>query len=148
MKKRQIQWRFQDFPDGGGGRQPQRGTPTYYLANFQQKLHENKDIWAMRGRGRISCAFLDPPMKLSIEVYDYLRLKQYLISISLNPFVFINVSGKTILSTDVGSSNCASLRPGSPGTSSKLSWNVATESYFSNLKLSNYFIHGQSGVNG
>ena len=34
---------------GGGGHQSQRGTPTYDLANFRQKLHENEEIWAGRG---------------------------------------------------------------------------------------------------
>ena len=40
-----IQCRIQDFPEGGA--------PTYYLANFSQKLHENKEILSPRGGGRI-----------------------------------------------------------------------------------------------
>ena len=38
-----LQWQILDFP---GGRQPLRGAPTYYLTNFSQKLHENKEILA------------------------------------------------------------------------------------------------------
>ena len=67
---------------------------------------------------------------MSISWYYYLRLKQYLISICLNPFCSKNSSGKTILSTGVVSSNWVSLRPGSPGTSLKASWNVVTNFYF------------------
>ena len=49
----------------GGYRISQRGTnpgeaPTYYLANFSRKLHENEKIL---GRGHVSLALpLDPPM--------------------------------------------------------------------------------------
>ena len=46
------QWRIQDFPEGVC--QPM-GMPTYYLANFSQKLHANEDIWAKWG-----CVFLVP----------------------------------------------------------------------------------------
>ena len=61
------QWRIQDFPDGGGGRLPQReGAPTYYLTNFPQKLHANKKIDP--DEGRVPAAPpppppLDPPMQ-------------------------------------------------------------------------------------
>ena len=75
---------------------------------------------------------------MSISWWYYLRLKQYLISISLNPFSIVNSSGKIILSTGVASSNWASLRPGSPGTSLKSSCNIVTKFYFSNMKSSNY----------
>ena len=45
-----MQWRIQDFPKGG--RQlPRGGAPTYYLANFFRKLHENKEILGPRGGG-------------------------------------------------------------------------------------------------
>ena len=37
-----IQWRIQDFPEGGAN--PLRGAPTYHLTNFSSKLHENKEI--------------------------------------------------------------------------------------------------------
>ena len=41
-----IQWRIQDFLDGGGGLQPStpNGVPTYYLANFFRRRHENEEI--------------------------------------------------------------------------------------------------------
>ena len=34
-----LQWRIQDFPDGGGGgcANPKVGAPTYYLATFSPK---------------------------------------------------------------------------------------------------------------
>ena len=31
-----------------GGRQPKRGAPSYYLANFSRKLYENEDILGQR----------------------------------------------------------------------------------------------------
>ena len=37
-----VHWWIQDFPERG--RQPRRATPTYYLGNFSQKLHENEEI--------------------------------------------------------------------------------------------------------
>ena len=42
-----FQWRIQDFPEEGA-LTPKGGAPTYYLANFSQKLHENEEIL---GRG-------------------------------------------------------------------------------------------------
>ena len=52
------------------GRQSQRGGGTYYLANFYQKLHENKEISGQMGGGRTSLAPprdvrppLDPPLR-------------------------------------------------------------------------------------
>ena len=42
-----MQWRIQDFPEEGA-LSPKIGSPTYYLANFSQKLHENEEIL---GRG-------------------------------------------------------------------------------------------------
>ena len=33
----------------GGGANPERGAPTYYLTNFSLTLHENKEILAQRG---------------------------------------------------------------------------------------------------
>ena len=36
------------FPRGGGAN-PKGGAPTYYLANFSRKLHENEEIWGQRG---------------------------------------------------------------------------------------------------
>ena len=43
------------FPRGGGAN-PKGGAPTYYLANFCQKLHENEEILGQRGEGRASLA--------------------------------------------------------------------------------------------
>ena len=51
-----MQWRIQDFPDGGAPT-PEGGAPTYYLTNFSQKLHENEENLTQRG-GRAS---LRPP---------------------------------------------------------------------------------------
>ena len=36
------------FPRGGGTN-PKGGAPTYYLANFSRKLHENEEILGQRG---------------------------------------------------------------------------------------------------
>ena len=36
------------FPRGGGAN-PKGGAPTYYLANFSRKLHENEEIWGQGG---------------------------------------------------------------------------------------------------
>ena len=50
------------FPRGGGAN-PKEGAPTYYLANFSKKLHENEEIWGQRG-GRVPRAPpLDPPLR-------------------------------------------------------------------------------------
>ena len=34
----------------------QEGAPTYYLANFSRKLHENEEILGQRGKGDVSLA--------------------------------------------------------------------------------------------
>ena len=50
------------FPRGGGAN-PLGGAPTYYLANFSQKLHEDKEMFALGGRGAcVPRAPLDPPL--------------------------------------------------------------------------------------
>ena len=36
------------FPRGGGAN-PKVGVPTYYLANFSRKLHENEEILGQKG---------------------------------------------------------------------------------------------------
>ena len=41
------QW-IQDFRELGT--KPKRGAPTYYLANFPRKLHENEENWTVRAR--------------------------------------------------------------------------------------------------
>ena len=46
-----CQWRIQDFPEEGA-LTPKGGVPTYYLANFCRKLHENEEILGQRG-GRV-----------------------------------------------------------------------------------------------
>ena len=46
------------FPRGEGAN-PKGGAPTYYLANFSRKLHENEEILGQRG-GRASLA---PPLR-------------------------------------------------------------------------------------
>ena len=38
-----LQWRIEDFPEEGA-LTPKGGAPTYYLANFCRKLHENEEI--------------------------------------------------------------------------------------------------------
>ena len=45
-----VQWRIQDFPDGYTN--PNGGAPTFYLANFPQKLHENEEILGQGARGK------------------------------------------------------------------------------------------------
>ena len=40
------------FPRGGGAN-PKGGPPTYYLANFFRKLHENEEILGQRGGARV-----------------------------------------------------------------------------------------------
>ena len=56
-----LQWRIQDFPDGGAPT-PEGGAPTYYLTNFSQKLHENEENLTQRGGARVPAPPLDPPM--------------------------------------------------------------------------------------
>ena len=52
------------FPRGGGAK-PRRGrVPTYYLANFSQKLHENEEILGQRGDAHPSRPPLDPPLTM------------------------------------------------------------------------------------
>ena len=43
-----TQWRIQDYPEEGA-LTPKGGAPTYYLANFSRKLHENEEILGQRG---------------------------------------------------------------------------------------------------
>ena len=43
------------FPTGGGANPKGGGAPTYYFANFSQKLHENEEILGQRG-AHIPCA--------------------------------------------------------------------------------------------
>ena len=52
------QWWIQDFPEEGA-LTPKGGVPTYYSANFSQKLHENEEILGQRG-GHASLA---PPLR-------------------------------------------------------------------------------------
>ena len=49
------------FPRGGGANL-KGGAPTYYLANFSRKLHENEEILGQRGGARPSRPSLDPPL--------------------------------------------------------------------------------------
>ena len=51
------------FPRGGGAN-PKGGVPTYYLANFSRKLHENEEILGQRGGAHPSCPPLDPPLEI------------------------------------------------------------------------------------
>ena len=44
------------------GANPKGGAPTYYLANFSWKLHENEEILGQRGDARPSPPPLDPPL--------------------------------------------------------------------------------------
>ena len=54
------QWRIQDFPEEGA-LTPKGVGPTYYLAIFSRKLHENEEILG-RGGARPSHPPLDPPL--------------------------------------------------------------------------------------
>ena len=57
------------FPRGGGANHKWGGgAPTYYLANFSQKLHENEEILG-RGGARDARPPLDPPL-LSAYFYE------------------------------------------------------------------------------
>ena len=42
---------------------PRGGTPSYYLTNFSQKLHENEEK-KLAQRGAVPCTTLDPPLPL------------------------------------------------------------------------------------
>ena len=44
------QWQIQDFPEEGA-LTPKGGAPTYNLANFSRKLHENEEILSQGARG-------------------------------------------------------------------------------------------------
>ena len=48
------QWRIQDFPEEGALIPKGGGAPTYYLANFSRKLHENEESLGQRGGARPS----------------------------------------------------------------------------------------------
>ena len=61
------------FPRGGA--LTLRGAPTYYLANFSQKLHENEDILGQKGGRGPSCPPLDQPL---VTDEDYLWSLGYL----------------------------------------------------------------------
>ena len=46
LKIELSQGQIQDFPERGMPiAKPQRVVPTYYLAKFSRKLHENEEIW-------------------------------------------------------------------------------------------------------
>ena len=49
------------FPRGGGAN-PKGEAPTYYLAIFSRKLHENEEILGQRGGTHPSRPPLDPPL--------------------------------------------------------------------------------------
>ena len=52
-----MQWRIQDFPEGGAPT-PKVGVLTYYFAYFLSKLHQNERI---RTRGSVPDAPTTPP---------------------------------------------------------------------------------------
>ena len=54
------QWQIQDFPEEGA-LTPKGGAPTYNLANFSRKLHENEEILGRAGRASLAPP-LDPPL--------------------------------------------------------------------------------------
>ena len=55
------QWRIQDFSEEGALTPKGVGAPTYYLANFSRKLHENEEILGQGGRASLVPP-LDPPL--------------------------------------------------------------------------------------
>ena len=61
------QWRIQDFPEEGA-LTPKGGMPTYYLANFSRKLHENEEILGQRGGA--SLAHTPPPRSATGQLSD------------------------------------------------------------------------------
>ena len=60
------------FPRGGGAN-PKGGAPTYYLANFSRKLHENEEILG-RGGARVPRA----PLRSATEVDKYPECKMFM----------------------------------------------------------------------
>ena len=56
-----IQQWIQDFSDRG--HQPQTGAPTYYLATFHPKLHENEENWT-GGDTHPKFYYVDQPLQL------------------------------------------------------------------------------------
>ena len=60
------------FPRGGGTN-PKGGAPTYYLANFSRKLHENEEILGQRGGTHP----LHPPLDLPLQITQKVKLKDY-----------------------------------------------------------------------
>ena len=50
---------IQDFP-GAADVKPKGGAPTYYLAKFGPKLHENEENWTRGTRLKFYC--VDPPL--------------------------------------------------------------------------------------
>ena len=59
------------FPRGGGAN-PKGGAPTYYLANFSRKLHENEEILDQRG-ARVPCVPLRSATAASLFL-SYFRI--------------------------------------------------------------------------
>ena len=60
-----MQWRIQDFPEEGA--LTPKGAPTYYLAIFPRKLHENEEILG-QGEGHIFLAYpLDPSLACTTD---------------------------------------------------------------------------------
>ena len=59
-KRPELHWRIQDFSESRAPT-PER-VPTYYLANFSQKVRENEEILGQRRWYASSRLRLDPPM--------------------------------------------------------------------------------------
>ena len=58
------------FPRGGGAN-PKGGRPTYYLANFSRKLHENEEILGQRRGAHPLRPPLHPPLYLHSPVSNW-----------------------------------------------------------------------------
>ena len=70
MLARAQQWRIQDFPEEGA-LTPKGGAPTYYLAIFSLKLHENEEIWGQRGGARMRAPPAPPPPRSATAHYQF-----------------------------------------------------------------------------
>ena len=71
-----FQWRIQDFPEEGALTPKGGGAPTYYLANFCQKMHENEEILGQRGGGRGTRA---PPLRSAAAfTYKIMKLTRFM----------------------------------------------------------------------
>ena len=87
------------FPRGGG-RQLQRGAPTYYLANFSRKLNENEEILGQRReRASLELTLRSATVKCRTFFLVSIHLSHHSVTIGNISLFFIswtNTSGKNM----------------------------------------------------